>query len=511
MQVNLSLIEVRFAQNVPFHKQNLGALPGATHPADQLALESTRLGEPDIRRLLADLTPPTAPTSAAMPTPTPDPTPPAGRPISPGSATVSTSVAAPVVAPTAAPGATDAPPAAPAIAEPPAAEASTSSPIARAIEELPTPIPALAPLASLVTPPAPGLVEELAGSLYRALQAYGVTPAQPIEAAQADVGPSIIRLKLLTRPGQRLADLLKLTTDLEREMQLHRPPVISNLSGTRFVAVDVPRQRPQPVPLAAALARAPADLAAVCFPAGLTPSGEIRWLDLPRLPHLLVGGTSGSGKSIFLYSLITALAYLNPPATLQLVLVDPKQTDFHFFGRLPHLRGGQVLEEASEAIVMLQELLAEEIPHRTRLLKAHNCLNIHEYRREPRTENMPFLVVVIDEFADLIQRISNRPERKAFEEGSGRLAQRTRSVGIHLVIATQRPDTTVIFGNLKNNLDCRVALRLASNTDSRVILNEIGAEDLIGNGDMLVRTQGQVQRLQGFYLETLEIPGLLIL
>lgn len=514
VQVNLMLVEVRFAQNVPLSKHNLGALPGASHPADQLELESTRLGEPDIRRLLTDLTPPgTSPQFASVPTS--PATPAAPTPALPSPAPAPSGTAAPVAAagqvlpvpsePTAPLPASGMSPAATALALPPAATVATQGMAADSVDS------ALAPLqiVSLVAAPEPGLVEELAGSLYRALQAYGVTPAQPIDAGQADVGPSIIRLKLLTRPGQRLADLLKLTKDLEREMQLLRPPVISNLSGTRFVAVDVPRQSPQPVPLAAVLARAPAGLAPVSFPVGLTPSGEVCWLELPRLPHMLVGGTSGSGKSVFLYSLITALATFNRPDTLQLILVDPKQTDFHFFKELRHVRGNKVLEEASEAVAMLHELLTVEMPHRTRLLKEQSCLNIHEYRRETRPENMPFLVVIIDEFADLIQSISNRAERKTFEEGIGRLAQRTRSVGIHLVIATQRPDTTVIFGNLKNNLDCRVALRLASNTDSRVILDEPGAEDLIGNGDMLVRTQGQVQRLQGFFVETSDIKSLL--
>lgn len=509
--VHLHLVEVRFAQNVPFEERNLGAIPGATLPADQLDLLNIRLGEPAIRQLLADLTPPAAPALAAVAEP------PAG-PVVP-------------VVPASGPASSPAPPKPPALTIPTTSSDATTrlaggdsfaTPMPTAVTAtvpIGTPLvpitevslaetgAAPAPL-SLVPPIAEGVVEKLAGDLYRALQYYKLTPAQPPNPTLADVGPSIIRLKLLPRPGQRLAELLKATKDLEREMELERPPVISNLSGTRFVAIDVPRPHPQPVPLAAALARAPAGLAAVSFPVGLTPSGEVRWLELPRLPHMLVGGTSGSGKSVFLYSLITALAALNRPDTLQLVLVDPKETDFHFFKNLPHVRDNRVLEDASEAVAMLQELLTVEMPHRTKLLKEQNCLNIHEYRREPRPENMPFLVVVIDEFADLVQSFTDRKARKEFEEGIGRLAQRTRSVGIHLVIATQRPDTTVIFGNLKNNLDCRVALRLASNTDSRVILDEPGAEDLIGNGDMLLRTQGQVQRLQGFFLETFEIDAL---
>lgn len=117
---------------------------------------------------------------------------------------------------------------------------------------------------------------------------------------------------------------------------------------------------------------------------------------------------------------------------------------------------------------------------------------------------MPFTIVIIDEFADLVQSLGNK-DRKQFEENVGRLAQRTRSVGIHLVVATQRPDMKVIPGNLKNNLDCRVAFRLASGTDSRVILDKTGAEDLLGAGDMLLKQQGQVQRLQGFFVPSSEL------
>ena len=414
VQVNLYLVEVRFAQNVPFEERNLGSIPGATLPADQLDLWSIRLGEPDIRQLLADLTPPAAPAAAAEPPVGPvGPVKPA-TPIAPAASPINSPV--PVAAlstPAAAPNDLVAPD-----ISVPSALANTPAPIVdetavATVAEHPSELAAVAvseavitPV-SLVPPIAEGIVEKLVGDLYRALQYYKLTPAQPPNPAQADVGPSIIRLKLLPRPGQRLAELLKYTDDMQREMELERPPVISNLAGTRFVAVDVPRPNPQPVPLAAALALAPAGLAAVSFPVGLTPSGEVRWLELPRLPHMLVGGTSGSGKSVFLYSLITALAALNQPDALHLILVDPKETDFHFFKNLPHVRSNRVLEDAAEAVAMLQELLNVEMPHRTKLLKEHSCLNIYEYRREARFENMPFLVVVIR----LVPKLEKRQQR----------------------------------------------------------------------------------------------------
>jgi DNA segregation ATPase FtsK/SpoIIIE-like protein len=357
----------------------------------------------------------------------------------------------------------------------------------------------------LILPPPAGTVEQLAASLYRALQNHDQTPVKAIDPVIADIGPSLIRLKVLLKDGQKASNIQRLTLDLQREMELEYPPVIGNLPGTGFVAVEVGRTDREPVLLGPVLV-AKHDKPPVSFPAGVEANGKVNWLTLPHLPHMLIGGTTGAGKTLFLYSMVKALTQLNGPETVELVLIDPKQTDFSFFEKLPHLRGGRIIYEPEEAVKVLNDLLNTELPRRTALLCQYECRDIHEYRQQAGAEQMPFIIIIIDEFADLTQSLGAK-ERKQFEENVGRLAQRTRSLGIHLVVATQRPDIKVIPCNLKSNLDCRVAFRLASRTDSRVILDKVGAEDLLGKGDMLLKQQGQIQRLQGFFISSSELKS----
>ena len=168
------------------------------------------------------------------------------------------------------------------------------------------------------------------------------------------------------------------------------------------------------------------------------------------------------------------------------------------------MRGGRVIIEPEEAVETLQELLATELVSRTNLLRQYECVNLLEYRAKAEAPPLPYLVVVIDEYADLVESLPKR-ERAGFELAVGRLAQRARNVGIHLVIATQRPDSKIISGNLKNNLGGRIAFQLASGVDSRVVLDQNGAENLLGQGDLLVRHGGALQRLQGFFVTTDEL------
>ena len=215
---------------------------------------------------------------------------------------------------------------------------------------------------------------------------------------------------------------------------------------------------------------------------------------------MLVGGTTNSGKSMFLNSLIVSLTKLQPPTQLKLILVDPKGAEFSFFERLPHLLTA-IMHEPQPAIEVLSSLMSEEYTSRRDLLRQYQCLNIRDYHKVQPPESMPLIVVVIDELETFLEAM-NKSDRAIFENLLGSIARLTRYVGIHLVVATQRPDKKVIYGNLKNNLNCRVAFRLASNVDSRVILKEGGAEDLMGAGDMLLQVGGRIQRLQGFFLPT---------
>ena len=190
---------------------------------------------------------------------------------------------------------------------------------------------------------------------------------------------------------------------------------------------------------------------------------------------MLVAGSTGSGKTMFLYSLIVGLTRHYQPDELQLVLVDPKQTDFVFFQRLPHLRGGEVITDPRDAIDVLGALLSDELEHRTDVLKTAFARDLQSYNARQAGEPIAPILVVIDEFADLAD-VMAKNEREHFDQSLRQLAQRARNVGIHLVIATQRPTTDIVNGNLKSNLPCRVSFRLASQINSyRTILDRGGA------------------------------------
>jgi DNA segregation ATPase FtsK/SpoIIIE-like protein len=286
-----------------------------------------------------------------------------------------------------------------------------------------------------------------------------------------------------------------------RELALAKEPIVDNLPGTNFVSIDLPRPSPRPAFLLPFLDQTdrPNEKPGLWCPIGITPDGSAEWLDLTALPHMLVAGATGMGKTMFLYSLIMSLVHYYGPNDLELVLVDPKQTDFVFFNQLPHLRQGRVITEPREAIDVLIHLLTDELTARTETLAQAMARDIRSYNARFPDKPIHPIVVVIDEFADLAD-IMTRPERDNFDHALRRLAQRARNVGIHLVLATQRPTTDIVNGTLKTNLPCRISFRLASQVDSRTILDQSGAEHLLGNGDMLVSWNGRTQRLQGFYI-----------
>lgn len=274
------------------------------------------------------------------------------------------------------------------------------------------------------------------------------------------------------------------------------------------MGVDVPRPKPATVLLQDKLhlldEGSPDKLA---FLAGESPDGREVAISIVDLPHLLVAGSTGSGKTIFLYAVITSLLHQHGADTLQLLLVDPKQTDFIYFEQLPHLRGGRVIIDPEEAIEALDRLLEEDLHERTQRLRQARCRNIQDYNSSvSAAEKLSYIVVVIDEYADLVQVLGNK-ERDAFEGRLTRLAQRARNVGIHLVIATQRPSADIVTSRLKTNLSGRIAFSLPSYHDSMTILDESGAENLVGRGDMLAKIEGTLDRLQGYYISPEELDA----
>ena len=344
-------------------------------------------------------------------------------------------------------------------------------------------------------------MSDKAKQLTRSLRDYNVK-VYPVDPKDADIGPSIIRLKIQLKPGEKLAQFQKIAPDLQRELELDSVPIVENVSGTRFIGVDLPHPEPDVISQFDFLTRLDnIEGSYIPFLVGITPDGKILSADLKDLKHLLVSGSTGSGKTIFLYSFMVSLLYQFRHQELFFIIIDPKQTDFIFFEDIPHLLGKRVVIEPEEAIEELLNLTENELPARTQQLRNARSRDIQEYNAKFPDNPLAPIVVVIDEYADLVQ-VLGKKEKDDFETQMVRLAQRARNVGIHLIIATQRPSSDIVTSRLKTNLPARVAFRLPSYHDSMTILDQTGAENLLGRGDMLFKREGTIERLQGFYVET---------
>jgi hypothetical protein len=337
----------------------------------------------------------------------------------------------------------------------------------------------------------------------RGVQLYTINPAD------ADIGPSIVRFKFRLKPNQQLKRLKAMIEDLARDLKLERPPFIDNVPGTDFVGIDIPRSSREVIDLQPLLSLLPepkpAELPIII---GISPNGKLVIEDLAEFPHLLVAGTTKSGKSVFLRNVLISLLSVYRTGQIEFLIIDPKQTDFVQFTKLPFLRKGKVIVERRAAREALLELVHEEMPRRQRHI-AHRSMKIKNFNQRYPAEALPPIVAIIDEYG-LLTSLMNKKEREMFEQDLSALAAAARSVGIHLIIATQHPSAEVITPTIKANLDARIALRVASSIYSRVVLETQGAEHLLGHGDMLFRRpDGSIIRLQAPFIDEDKIPDLL--
>lgn len=352
------------------------------------------------------------------------------------------------------------------------------------------------------------LIEKQAADLRRILKDHGV-PVQELDPEKAQVGPSVIRYRARLRAGAKLSSLRNRAEDIGRELASRTTPFIDNISGETYVGIDLERPRRQTMPLLPAIAALPApEGLELPVAVGVSPSGEHVFLDIVQLPHLLVAGSTMSGKTVFLHAILLSLIARLAPEQLELLLIDPKATDFVLYNGLPYLRGGRVFTEAEDAVEQFRQLTDEELRERTRILQQARCPNLSEYNAANPDRALKPIVVVIDEYADLMAVLAKK-ERQDFEREINRLAQRARSVGIHLVLATQRPTADIVTGLLKANMPCRVSFRLPQRVDSQTILDQTGAENLFGRGDMLLLQNDKLSRLQGFYMSPTEMTAFL--
>jgi S-DNA-T family DNA segregation ATPase FtsK/SpoIIIE len=316
-------------------------------------------------------------------------------------------------------------------------------------------------------------------------------------------GPRVTRYELQLAPGTKVAKVAALKDDLSYALATTEIRILAPIPGKQAVGVELPNLSPNLVTLGDIYEPLPATASPVSVWLGKDISGAAVWTDLARMPHLLIAGTTGSGKSGCLNALLTSVLLRATPDDVRLILIDPKRIELSHFEAVPHLLT-PVVSSPKEASAVLANCLAEMERRYERLatVRARSLTEANRAFRQRGESTLPYVLVVIDELADLMMVAP-----QAVEDAVIRLAQKSRAVGIHLVLATQRPSVDVITGMIKANVPSRIAFAVSSQTDSRVILDSGGAESLLGQGDMLFKPLGtsRLQRVQGAYVSEEEI------
>ena len=355
--------------------------------------------------------------------------------------------------------------------------------------------------------PVGGDIKNNALIIQRTLEHFGIM----VEMGEASIGPTVTQYTFKPAEGVKLSRIVGLGNDLALALAAHPIRIEAPIPGKSLVGVEVPNQTKSIVSLKEILSSKEFKTRKnnLTIAIGKDVSG-VPWIyDITKMPHLLVAGATGSGKSVCLNSIIISLLYQNNPDDLRFIMVDPKRVELPIYNGIPHLLT-PVVTEVAKTINALKWCL-NEMDRRFEVLSKSGKRNIQSYndskkngngRRENREDKMPYIVFIIDELADLMVASAREVEGAVI-----RLAQMSRAVGIHLVLATQRPSVDVITGLIKANMPARIAFSVASGTDSRTILDTLGADKLLGQGDMLFTTAGlsKPKRLQGTYVSETEI------
>lgn len=327
-----------------------------------------------------------------------------------------------------------------------------------------------------------------------------------IDARVTDVkrGPVITRYEVQPAPGVRVAAIANLDRDMARSLSAIAVRIEAPVPGKNVVGIEVPNKRVHLVRLRDVL-EMPEFLSAqskLSFVLGKDIAGQAKWADLTKMPHMLVAGATNSGKSVCLNAIISSIITRATPDEVKFSLIDPKRVELTLYRDIPHLYH-PVVVEPKEAVKVLRGMIVE-MDRRYRKFAERGVRNIVSYnsKLEEDEKPLPYIVIVIDELADLMMTAAAE-----FEKLICRLAQLARATGIHLIVATQRPSVNVITGVIKANIPARVAFAVASQVDSRTIIDGVGAERLIGSGDMLfdANSGGKAVRIQGAYLSEEEV------
>ena len=339
-----------------------------------------------------------------------------------------------------------------------------------------------------------------------------------ISSIKATVGPTITLYEITPAPGVRISKIRNLEDDIALSLSALGIRIIAPIPGKGTIGIEVPNAKPATVSMVSVLNSKKFQETTMELPCavGKTITNEVFMFDLAKAPHLLVAGATGQGKSVGLNAIITSLLYKKHPAELKIVLVDPKKVEFsvyasiekHFLAKIPDDGEEPIITDVTKVIRTLNSL-CKEMDTRYDLLKIAQARNIKEYNKkfidrqlnpEHGHKFMPYIVVVIDEFGDLIMTAG-----KEVELPIARIAQLARAVGIHMIIATQRPTTNIITGTIKANFPSRIAFRVGAMIDSRTILDRPGAQQLVGRGDMLYLNGGEPVRVQCAFVDTPEV------
>jgi len=348
--------------------------------------------------------------------------------------------------------------------------------------------------------PTSGDIKANVNIIQRTLANFGI----PVEMGEVYVGPTVTRYTLKPAEGVKLSKIIALQNDLSLALAAHPIRIEAPIPGQSLVGIEVPNKQKMTVRLHNMLeldSFLESDL--LNFPLGRDVAGEPLFTDLAKMPHLLIAGSTGSGKSITIHSIICSLLYKNSPETLRFILIDPKRVELSVYNRLPHLIS-EVIINPKKTILALRWAVNEMDERYNRLLKV-NARDINSYNQKMMKEGkplMPYIVIVIDELADLMVAYG-----REIEAAIVRLAQMARATGLHLIVSTQRPSVEVVTGLIKANITSRIALQVASQVDSRTVLDMAGAERLLGRGDMLYLAGDtfKPKRVQGIFISEGEV------
>ena len=351
-------------------------------------------------------------------------------------------------------------------------------------------------------------IEENKRRIEEALGNFGV----PIVSMTATIGPTVTLYEIVQEAGVKISKVQGLEKDIAQSLKALGIRIIAPIPGKGTIGIEVPNQNKETVSMRSAIQSErfqnfKAELPVVI---GRTIQNENFVFDLAKMPHLLVAGATGQGKSVGLNAIITSLLYRKDPSQLKFVLIDPKTVEFSLYSKLEkhflakmESEDKAIVTDAKKAVYTLNSLCIEM---ENRLAKCgeagvRNIVEYNELVRNHKVEDeiMPYIVVIIDEFADLIMTA------KEVEQPVMRLAQKARAIGIHLIVATQRPDVKVITGTIKANFPARIAFRVMQMIDSRTIIDQPGAQQLIGRGDMLMSNGGELTRIQCAFVDTPEV------